>query len=212
MRSTGRPKSRRSITPAQFRNFIFGGRSVFTLENSDTGNYITFRILQIKKRGKVVPDQFKVECKSLNDKAYGYQFLGFLDIAARTFRRWGRTPKDFIGYKTLFWLLQHMEVLENYNNLVIYHEGACATCGMPLTTPESIDNGIGPICRSRMLEKSIKLMKDMGVWNSSQSYEDNVRAALLADPSVWSRIHVPEEIKKEGQNKPHRLFERLGIF
>lgn len=29
----------------------------------------------------------------------------------------------------------------------LYHEGICSRCGRPLTNPESIEIGIGPICR-----------------------------------------------------------------
>lgn len=207
-----RPKVRKNITPAQFRNFIFGGRSVFTLENKETGNYLTFKISQIKKFGKIIPNQFKVECKSLGDKEYGYQFLGFLDVAAQTFRPWGRTPREFVGYKTLYWMLRNLEVLENYDNLAIYHEGRCCKCGMPLTTPESIDNGIGPICMDNMLGGSIKLIKDKGAWDNSLSYDENVRQALIKFPSLWVKIHVPEHLKEEKHTVAFRVFERLGII
>ena len=79
---------RKAISPAQFRNFIFAGRSVFTLENKESGNYITFKISQIKKQGKVVANQFGINCKVLGDSDAGYQFLGFLDIQKKTFKRW----------------------------------------------------------------------------------------------------------------------------
>lgn len=29
----------------------------------------------------------------------------------------------------------------------LYHEGICSRCGKPLTNPESIEFGIGPVCR-----------------------------------------------------------------
>lgn len=29
----------------------------------------------------------------------------------------------------------------------LYHEGICSRCGRPLTNPESIEFGIGPVCR-----------------------------------------------------------------
>lgn len=32
----------------------------------------------------------------------------------------------------------------------LYHEGICSRCGRPLTNPESIEFGIGPICRELM--------------------------------------------------------------
>lgn len=32
----------------------------------------------------------------------------------------------------------------------LYHEGICSRCGRPLTNPESIEFGIGPVCRERI--------------------------------------------------------------
>lgn len=212
MRSTRRPKIRKSITPSQFRNFIFGGRSVFTLENKGTGSYITFKIREIKKKGKVVPNQFAVNMKSLGDNDSGYSMLGFLDIKKPYFKAWGHVDRNHVGYKTLYWLLRNLESLENFEDLVIYHEGACCKCSMPLTTPESIDKGIGPVCLDRMLSGSINTLKDLNLWNDSLSYDDNIRAALKVDPTVWSKVHVPDYIKIEDVNKGHRLLGRLGIL
>lgn len=209
---TKRPKIRKSITPAQFRNFIFAGSSIFTLENSETGNYITFRIKQVKKNGQLVPNQFTIQCKSLNDGDHGYKFLGFLNLDRKYFKRWGNTNPDYIGYKTLYWLLSNLENLERFTKLEIYHEGVCCKCGRTLTVPESIDNGIGPECMSRMLSSSKRLMVKAGTWNDFLTYDDNVRKTLKTDPSLWSKIYVPEYIKPEEDFKGHRLLARLDIF
>ena len=152
MRKT--PVIRKSISPAQFRNFIFAGRSVFTLENSTTGNYLTFKIKSIKKQGKVVPGQFAVECKVLGDGDYGYNFLGFLNLDRKSFKEWGSTPKDSVAYKTFYWMMKNLHRMDEFPALQIYHEGSCCKCGMPLTVPESIDSGIGPECKKKMLESS----------------------------------------------------------
>lgn len=209
---TSRPITRKSITPAQFRNFIFAGRSVFTLENTETGNYITFKIKELRKNYKVVPGIFVVECKVLGDKDSGYRFLGFLNLNERKFKQrfW---DKSFIGYTTFFWLLRNLENLEKFDGkLSIYHEGRCCKCGMPLTVPESIDSGIGPECNKRMLERSVQKMKDLGTWDDKLSYDDNVRKALKTDPSIWSDIHVPDHVKPEEDFAGHRLLARLSIF
>ena len=42
---------------------------------------------------------------------------------------------------TTEWIPKHIEFL---------HEGSCGVCGRPLTHPESIHTGIGPICSGRM--------------------------------------------------------------
>ena len=212
MRKRNQAITRKSITPSQFRNFIFMGRSVFTLENNETNNYLTFQIREIKKNGKVVPNQFSVQCKSLGDKEYGYQFLGYLNLATKRFNSYKRTPNTFIGFKVFFWLMQNLERLEAFPKLAIYHEGRCCKCSLPLTVPESIDSGIGPECKRKMLDRSIEKMKTLGTWDNALSYDDNVRKALKTDPSIWSEIHVPEHIKPENEFAAHRLLARLDIF
>ena len=209
---TLRPITRKSITPAQFRNFIFAGRSVFTLENTKSGNYLTFKVKQVKKDKIAIDGLFTIECKTLGDSDHGYKFLGFLNTIENKFRRrfWDH---KFIGYTTFFWLLRNLEVLEKFSDkLAIYHEGRCCKCGMPLTVPESIDSGIGPECNRQMLAKSVQKMEALGTWDDSKSYDDNVRIALKTDPSLWSKIHVPDYIKHEEDFGGHRLLARLSIF
>jgi hypothetical protein len=210
---TRRPITRKSITPAQFRNFIFAGRSVFTLENKTTNNYVTFKIKQVKKNNKPIDGQFAVECKMLNDTQTGYVFLGFLNTITKRFNKHRRTPNDYQGFKVLFWLLSNLERLEDFSDKQeIYHEGHCCKCGLPLTVPESIDSGIGPECNRKMLANSIDILKKMGTWVENLSYEENVRIALKQDPAIWNKIHIPDNIKPEEEFKVHRLFTSLGIF
>ncbi len=210
MRSN-RPLTRKSITPEQFRNFIFAGRSVFTLENSETGNYLTFKVKQIKKNYKEVPGQFAIECKTLGDKAHGYKFLGFVDLNERKFKKryW---DSNFVGFKTWVWLLKNLERLEDFTKLAIYHEGRCCKCGMPLTVPESIDSGIGPDCKKTMYRKSIEVLTDLGTWNGSLTYEENLRLGLAKDPSVWGKVIIPDGFQKERKYAAHRMLKAWDIF
>ena len=210
MRSN-RPLTRKSITPEQFRNFIFAGRSVFTLENSETGNYLTFKVKQVKKNYKEVPGQFAIECKTLGDKAHGYKFLGFVDLNERKFKKryW---DSNFVGFKTWVWLLKNLERLEDFTKLAIYHEGRCCKCGMPLTVPESIDSGIGPDCKKTMYRKSIEVLTDLGTWNGSLTYEENLRLGLAKDPSVWGKVIIPEGFQKERKYAAHRMLKAWDIF
>lgn len=211
---TKRTLVRKSITPAQFRNFVFAGRSVFTLENKETNNYITFKIARFKKKGVIVPNQFLVHSKVLNDATAGYQFLGLLNLEKKYFKPWGslRLKKDYLGYITFYWLMRNLENLEVFPKLEIYHEGRCAHCGMPLTVPISIDRGIGPDCYEQMIGHSVKLMRERNIWDDMLTYDDNVRKALNTDPSLWSKLHVPDYIKPEEAFKGHRLLARLDIL
>ena len=208
---------RKAISPAQFRNFIFAGRSVFTLENKESGNYITFKISQIKKQGKVVANQFGINCKVLGDSDAGYQFLGFLDIQKKTFKRWGSQSGNpsYVGYKTFAWILNNLGQLERFTDkdkLAIYHEGTCCKCGRPLTVPHSIDTGIGPDCYEKMIHASVKVLNDMGFWNDALTYEANVRIALVECPKIWNLVHLPDSIQLDPEFSAHKLLSSLNIF
>jgi len=206
---------RKPLTPSQFRNFIFAGRAIFTLENKTTGNYITFRVKNMKKDNKPIPHMYVVECKVLGDGDYGHTLLGFLNLETKGFssrvKNMGLT-KDFVGFKTWVWLLQNLEVLERFDSLAIYHEDKSCKCGKPLTVPESITTGIGPECLKRTLSFSTNKLKDRDLWDAQKSYEDNLRHAIGVDPTLWGELYIPEGFKREEGFEVHRLFERMSIF
>ena len=205
--------ARKPLTVAQFRNFIFAGRSVFTLENRESGKYITFKVKEVKKQGKVIPGQFSIQCKALGDGNYGYEFMGFMNTIRKEFRPRFLGIKEHVGFKTFIWILQNFERLEDFGDKMhMYHEGACCKCGMPLTTPESIEKGIGPICEERVLSKSIELMKEVGTYNPKLSYDENCRLAIRADASLWGKLILSDEVQNAKENKVHRMFESLKIW
>ncbi len=205
--------ARKPLTVAQFRNFIFAGRSVFTLENKETGNYITFKVKEVKKAGKIIPGQFSIQCKALGDKNYGYEFMGFMNTIRKEFRPRYSGIKDHVGFKVFLWVLKNFERLEDFEDkMAMYHEGACCKCGMPLTTPESIEKGIGPICENRVLDNSIKLMKEVGTYDHKLSYDENCRRAIRADASLWGKLILSDEVQSANENKVHRMFESLKVW
>lgn len=42
-----------------------------------------------------------------------------------------------------------LDVVEKYG-FKLYHIGRCGACGRALTTPDSVERGIGPVCAGRM--------------------------------------------------------------
>jgi hypothetical protein len=55
------------------------------------------------------------------------------------------------------WFFRRLQMVNPEGNPVglpdciqVWHEGRCACCGRPLTVPESIESGFGPICAGRM--------------------------------------------------------------
>ena len=90
--------------------------------------------------------------KSLQDACVPgdqWRYLGVVDFPRRALRL---TPKSNFSdasqsYLALRWLIQ----LAEFNPAVVevMHDGRCGRCGRPLTHPDSIQAGIGPICAQR---------------------------------------------------------------
>lgn len=51
------------------------------------------------------------------------------------------------GTEVFEWTWQHINHLPD--SVQVFHMGMCGVCGRPLTDPESIISGIGPICRNK---------------------------------------------------------------
>lgn len=205
--------ARKPLSVAQFRNHLFAGRSVFTLENKETGNYITFKVKEVKKNYKVIPGQYIIQCKALGDRNYGYEFIGYMDTLRAQLRPRHQGIKSHLGFKTFVWVLRNFERLEDFGDkLAIYHEGVCCKCGMNLTTPESIEKGIGPICEERVLGNSVKLMREVGTYDPKLSYDDNCRKAIRADASLWGKLILSDEVQSAHENRVHRMFKNLNIW
>jgi hypothetical protein len=77
--------------------------------------------------------------------------------------RWDRrypSPQFFLKKGTsptpatqgFVWLLDQLynpKAPNHWGQVEMYHMGACGRCGRPLTDPESIQRGLGPICASK---------------------------------------------------------------
>lgn len=126
------------------KQFILGGNATFTIENLDTGNYFTFKVRQ--------PDSNKphfVKVLTGPDNTQDYQFLGTI-FNKQTYRhgKKSRITQNAQSAKVFQWLWQNIDNLPD--NVEVKHMGNCGVCGRPLTTPESLDRGIGPICWEEM--------------------------------------------------------------
>ena len=125
--------------------FFSAGNAVFTISN-ESGEHLTFKI----RKGKGQWEKFfAVFYLTGPDNTSSYTYLGkFNPYQLRA------TPtaksvmvEDAKPFRVLNWAVkqvaEHKELPIGYN---IQHEGKCCRCGRRLTTPTSIDNGIGPEC------------------------------------------------------------------
>jgi hypothetical protein len=124
--------------------YILGAYGTFTLTSKKTGKSFTY--------SRWDKGDFKaVSLLTGPDNNADYSYMGKLWSSAdgkqlRLYStRGSRIAEDAPSFKALAWFLQHLD-----SDLVEFrHEGHCCRCGHKLTTPESIDRGIGPYCATK---------------------------------------------------------------
>jgi hypothetical protein len=128
---------------------IFNGR--YTIESTKTGEHRTFWIKTQGPDRNFAPGQRIVSLLtgSENDDPHSYTGFGFVTeqgINVWTSKR-GQDRK-FEEYAELLWSLALDGAFSPWadKGFRIQQEGQCIKCNRPLTTPESIRRGIGPIC------------------------------------------------------------------
>ena len=136
------------------KQFIFGGKSTFTLSNKEKGTHYTYKVTCKKQPGRVV---YFVSVLSGPDNTSDYSYIGYC-TSSEAVQIW--TKKDARQYtdnapsvKAFNWLLNRVAYCVAENKPFpafagFYHMGSCCKCNRPLTDPLSVTLGIGPVCRA----------------------------------------------------------------
>jgi hypothetical protein len=121
--------------------FMLAGNAVFTLSSKRTGQHYTYR-LERSADGFVWFASVRV----------GDEFV-YVGIVRATLHhrldltRGSRYSEDAPVVKALRYALHHVVFKRTIpGELEIRHVGKCGKCARPLTRPDSIDRGLGPIC------------------------------------------------------------------
>jgi hypothetical protein len=128
-------------------NFFKGGKALFTVHNAN-GEHYTYKI----NKGKAEDAPFFVSLLTGPSNESDYQYIGlynFLNPSLRITYKSKMHP-DSKPVKVFNWavkmILDRQTLPSGYG---IVHEGKCCRCGRTLTTPESVEAGIGPECGKR---------------------------------------------------------------
>ncbi|RQW76718.1 MAG: hypothetical protein EHM14_15940 [Methanothrix sp.] len=123
--------------------FVMAGHAIFTVGN-DKGNHYTFRVSCPKNN----PDLHFIGLLTGPDNGADYTYMGILlpDGAVRLTKA-SKYTGDSTPVRVASWackvILGKAALPAGYS---IQHAGRCGRCGRLLTTPESIERGIGPEC------------------------------------------------------------------
>jgi hypothetical protein len=126
------------MNAAQIKTFITAGKAVFTLQSVKSGTHFTYRLSSPKGKDVVFANVLT------SPDVYTYAGLVASDRLVPT--KASKIGPNAPSFKALDWFLRNLDS----DQVVFRHEGKCGKCGRALTTPESIDRGIGPECASKM--------------------------------------------------------------
>ena len=113
-----------------------------TVLNKATGNHRTFGVRTQPKDANFAPNRRVVALLTGKDNERDYTSFGFVehDGSIRLFR-----SKDFGEWRAYANILTHPDDFIRRGCEFMF-EGRCRVCNRLLTTPESIQSGIGPVC------------------------------------------------------------------
>jgi hypothetical protein len=139
---------RTDSTPATDpKQYVMGGNATFTLESLKTGTHFTFRVR--KPEDKAVAF---VQLLAGPENTADYNYLGYIKTRSGEYRHGGKKTNistDAPSAKGFDWFWKHIDHLPA--DAVKFHpSGKCCRCGRKLTTPESVERGIGPECAGKL--------------------------------------------------------------
>ena len=158
------------------RRYLLGGRATITVLNTETGERRTIKVKATRAKvddGWAVNSAFFVSVMTGSDNVEHYTYVGLVpSYAAQSADRYYRfkradkplAPKAASGANGFAWLWSLIHGrnsdgkarkpsdnnIGEYPKVQVWHEGRCGCCGRPLTVPESIARGIGPVCWDRL--------------------------------------------------------------
>lgn len=141
-------------SPFDIEKFATAGKATLTFESEKTGSHYTFRIN--KADGAAANPLHFVSVLSGPNNEADYTYLGILrwDTANGRYQ-FQLTAKSKMSAASLpvrafRWVWEAVAAGRMPVDCIVHHEGHCGRCGRTLTTPESVERGIGPECADKM--------------------------------------------------------------
>lgn len=143
------------ITHDRALDFMRAGKATMTIQSKVTQKHFTFTFKRPKYNEEDTVELIKskdipiwVSVLTNHDNANGSMFIGTIFGNRFYHGKKSRINKDAQSVRSFeYWF--NALVLDRSDKLdliELYHEGKCMKCGRKLTTPDSIEEGIGPVC------------------------------------------------------------------
>ena len=137
------------------KSFILAGKSTFTVQiapedvaKEGCSPHYTYRVKHKAAEG-TYGDIYFVSLLTGPDNEASYSYVGVLDPASGRVRMTAKSKvaETAPSVRVLRYALEKVWTNQGLpDGYKIHHEGQCGRCGRKLTTPESVERGIGPEC------------------------------------------------------------------
>jgi hypothetical protein len=122
--------------------FILGGAARFLFTNTETSNTRWFLVKE------------KDEETSYVYSTKPYLYIGKIKFREFLSAKTNPSQTELISLITIFeYVWKRITDLTLKDTIHVMHLGQCGVCGRPLTDPESILRGIGPVCLSKLQKR-----------------------------------------------------------
>lgn len=186
--------SERAQITQDIKQRVLAGNAIFTILNTESGVRFTFKVV---KPNEKTPHFVKVLTGPDNKSDYTYLGTIFQESNYRHGKK-SSISKNAPSAVAFAWFWLHIDELERFPSLQVWHEGFCCACGRSLTDPDSISRGIGPVC----LAKSGKPAFEIGLEDFSPLTKTEVISYLAA--------HYPFDQAKQWGRLQHGQFVTVG--
>ena len=157
------PRQGRLNFPGEIRAYVLGGNSTLTIRSRKSGVRFTYKVKSVTKdrdknwsTGNQDRTKYFVSVMVGPDNAEDFRYMGMMDRNLDGQYRFHPTRGSKIGanapsFIAFVWFWNQLEFkFKVSDGIEFWHEGSCCVCGRKLTVPESVADGIGPECRSKV--------------------------------------------------------------
>lgn len=155
------------------KEFVLAGSAIFTIEIPETQkphgkqDHYTFRVQHVPASERWGEKWF-VQVLTGPNNTEDYTYLGILSPHTGVVTLTAKSAFNATSYRfrilnrvlNRIWADDHQAY--EVHGFKVHHEGMCARCGKVLTTPESVERGLGPVCAGKISAEAEEVAS--GAW------------------------------------------------
>lgn len=127
------------LAPENVKDYLLAGNAILTVQSRETENHFTYAVSKKKDE-----DVWFVKVLINHEYVYIGMFTWNGFRTTRGSKVSSNTP-SFVVMNIVF--KRYVLSLNPHPKLKLLHNGYCSHCGRLLTHPDSLETGLGPVCR-----------------------------------------------------------------